>query len=218
MEQEVLQIAQNMAWLAVTITSCLPSARLSITVLSGSIPHGADRNKPLPVWCQREYAAVRLKLTEHQFQQRGFAASIGPIRAILSPRRTWAEKSFTVAYRRPGSKRLPFRKRSYRRAGLFHLHLCGTHHFATFATPRRIAFRARTRPSLRVRRALSPGGSTPLPAPVCDRTRHFVFFHTQSFFFFQQVLVVIPWKVTSLPRSRSTMRVAILRINNGRGR
>ncbi len=150
MEQEVLQIAQNMGGLPLTITSCLPSARLSITVYRDPVPHGADRNKPLPVWCHVNTPAVRLKLTEHQFQQRGLPHPFGPIRAILSPRRTWAENLSPVAYRRPGSKRLPFRKRLTGAAGLFHLHLCGTHHFASSPRSRRIAFRARTRPSLRV--------------------------------------------------------------------
>ncbi len=150
MEQEVLQIAQYVGGLPLTITSCLPSARLSITVYRDPVPRGADRNKPLPVWCHVNTPAVCLKLTEHQFQQRGLPHPFGPIRAILSPRRTWAENLSPVAYRQPGSKRPPFRKRLTGAAGFFHLHLCGTHYFASSPRSRRIAFRARTRPSLRV--------------------------------------------------------------------
>ncbi len=146
MEQEVLQIANTWRGLPLTITSCLPSARLPSPFYRDPVPRGADRNKPLPFGANVNTPAVCLKLTEHQFRSVVLPHPFGPIRAILSPRRPGQKNLSPVAYRQPGSKRPPFENDLTGAAGFFHLHLCGTLTSRRSPRSRRIAFRARTRP------------------------------------------------------------------------
>ncbi|CSE34558.1 Uncharacterised protein [Shigella sonnei] len=77
MEQKVLQIAQYVAWLAVNHHLLLTFGKVihhrfigiqfrAVLIEISHFQFGANVNTP----------AVRLKLIEHQFQQRGFAAPI----------------------------------------------------------------------------------------------------------------------------------------------
>ncbi len=196
MEQEVLQVAQHMARLAVHHHLLLTfgevihhrSVRIQLRAVLIEVGHFEFRtavNAP----------TVGLKLSEHQFQQRGFTAAVranqGDFVAALDLSRELFHQDFTVNLI---VHVFHFEDNLAGTGGLFHLHFGAAHHFTAFAT-----FTAHGLQGTHAAFVTGTAGFNPLADPhlflrqLAVKLGILQLFHAQVFFFLQQIGIVIAW-------------------------